>query len=128
MRRRSLAVLFALAACRVVPTVSFSPTNPPPHPTPPRAPESVEVFTDAPPTRPYVATGVMEVREREEDEGTDALLRTLREVAGEHGCDGAIVTGSADQKTRSAAAWASPHSMETAFTLHGVRATCIVYR
>src|SRR5206468_11088778 len=99
MRWWVVAAVVALVACEgaEVPVATFTPTNAPPRTPARRAPESIEVFTSGAPARPYVDIGFIEVKESDQNQGTDALFRAMRGVAGDRGCDGVIVLGSADE-------------------------------
>lgn len=114
---------FAVTGCGT--RVEYTPTNTPPRPLAPRAPESVEVITVSQPTRPFVEVAILEARQ-ESGFSTDAppdVVAKLRAEAGEHGCDAIVMTGSADEVQGNAM-----HGTGSEVTLKGYRATCIVYR
>jgi hypothetical protein len=75
--------------------VTMTPVNLPPHPMVPRSPESVEIFTSGPPAAPHVDVALLEVEQTHSynEQGTDLMIRRLREVAAAHGCDAVSLGG-----------------------------------
>src|SRR5579863_7942781 len=65
-----------------------NPLNAPPHPMTARTPDSVEVFTAGPPTRPRVDVAVLV------NNITTDPLGDLRRRAAALGCDGLVIDGS----------------------------------
>jgi len=67
--------------------------NNPPHPFRPRPPETVGMFSSAPPTRPHVDVALIESDEESENSfaSTAALLAKMRERAAELGCDALVI-------------------------------------
>jgi hypothetical protein len=66
----------------------FTPLRPPPHAVVARDPSQIEIFSSAPPTRPYVDVALLYVRAY----SFDAAITGFRNVAAAHGCD-AVVLG-----------------------------------
>jgi hypothetical protein len=110
----ALAVALALAGCRGTRT-QMTALNPAPRPLAPRLAADVEVFSSAPPTRPYVDVALLEAEQAKPSRAaTAALIAALRKRAAQHGCDAIVVLGLTSRDTE-------------AFTRKGVYATCVVY-
>ena len=75
--------------------VTETPINEAPRPLEPRPPESVEIFTSAPPARPHVDVMLLEVEQTHDvnDQGMDIMIARLRERAGQLGCDAVFIGG-----------------------------------
>jgi hypothetical protein len=108
-----------------------------------RSVSDVEVFTVTQPTRPFREAGIIESREASEwSGGVNEVMLELRHAAAARGCDGVIVTGSADDVVSHTTTHREPDftagtanpgfaGKETTRThvktLKGYRAVCIVY-
>jgi hypothetical protein len=106
-------------------TITFTPTNPAPHPLAARPPQTVEVYSTSQPPRPYVEVGLLEAQQSSAY-STDAppeVLQHLREEAARQGCDGVVLSGAND-----AVVGDSGRNGGYTRTLRGYRATCIVYQ
>ena len=114
-----LAVLLSVAACGT--TIDYMPINAPPRAMAPRAPESVEIFTDARPEKPFVDVGILEAQQQSSASQDNAatVLQKLRQAAADRGCDAVVLDGSNDKVVG---------DRTGTTTLKGYRATCIVYR
>jgi hypothetical protein len=86
----------------------------------PRPPETVEVYSSSPPTRPHVDVALFEVTQTEDltDRGTAFMIERLRERAGEMGCDAVLVGGMSEHE--------GSHSLFDSDS-RTLQATCIVY-
>jgi hypothetical protein len=102
-----LLLLFTVVGCGTLAT--DTPLNPAPHPLVARSPESVEIFSSAPPSREHQDVALIKVDQTEasDDDPRALMLRQLREHAAAMGCD-AVFLGAIEEATMSA--------------------TCIVYR
>lgn len=127
-----LFVLVVLAGCGT--TVSATMINQPPHPMRPRPAHTVELFTSAPPQRPYVDVAYLEA-EQDSDmsvDGTAEFFAKLRQRAGAMGCDGVVIGHPTNRVTSSVMELSNvltPNN-PTDFgpqNLRGLTATCIVY-
>jgi hypothetical protein len=105
-------------------SITYSPLNPAPHAMKKKPPHQVVMFVGKRPKRAYVEVGLLEAQQESVYSGDDreAIIRKMREDAGERGCDGLIVTGKEDSTTGS-------YSEGTGYTttLKGYQATCIVW-
>jgi hypothetical protein len=120
----SLAAL--LAGCGT--TIEYVPLNSPPHPLVMKAPEAVEMFTTAVPTKPYVEVGTIESRQQAySGDDTAAIYAKMREEAAARGCDGLVITGSNDATLVSGSTYNGSGSVSSR-TLKGYKATCIAYK
>src|SRR5262245_11769782 len=113
-----LAIAVCAAGCGT--SLQYAETNRPPHPMRPRIAASVEVFSSKLPEQPYVEVGIIEAHHQSNwaDDMPDMFAK-LREFAGEHGCDGVIMTGSNNAIIGG--------DKSPVATLKGYRATCIVF-
>jgi hypothetical protein len=118
----SISFLATLAACGTRLVVTN--TNTPPRAMTPRSPESVQVFSTSPPPAPYVEVALIEARQQSEYsvDRENVVIDKLRKKAGEMGCDGLVMTGSADSVVGS-----SDDKSGYVRTLKGYKATCIVF-
>jgi hypothetical protein len=82
-RLTCLALVVGCSGC----STQFVPTNPYPHALTPHSPESIEVFTSGPPTRPHVDVGIIHLWGM----GWDEYLRDLRDEAARRGCDAVVI-------------------------------------
>jgi hypothetical protein len=116
-----LLLMLALAGCGT--TVTAHMINPPPQPMRPRPAQEVQLFTSAPPARPYVDVAYLEAEQQSEMsfDDTQQFFTKLRERAGEMGCD-AVVIGS--PKNRQVGSLLSDNGRAS---VDGLTATCIVY-
>lgn len=81
--------------------LQYSALNPPPRPLSPRAPDSVEVFMSARPTRPFVDVGLFEIEQMTPGSGgTDAMIAKVRARAANLGCD-ALIIGEPSERVQS---------------------------
>lgn len=113
--------LTSLSGCGTA--ISFVPTNTAPRPMHPRAPQEVAVFSTLPP-RPYMEVALLEARQESGyslDSNEDVIAK-LRAAAAQHGCDGLLMTGSADSVVGS-----SNHGTGSVSTLKGYKASCLVW-
>jgi len=104
--------------------VTETPLNAAPRELTPRAPESVEVYSSAPPSRPHVDVALLEAEQSELGSGGGAVMvRRLRERAGKMGCDAVFISGISTRD-------GEPHGSDLYFLDPGsrsVHATCIAY-
>lgn len=86
-----------------------------------RTPESVELFTAGPPTRPYVEHGIIEGSQDTHlsADGTAEILASMRAMAGKCGCDALVLAGSANRD--------GIDFDGNVRTVQGLRGTCIVW-
>ena len=99
-------------------SVSYVPTNAPPHVMLARSPQSVDVFTTGGPSQPYAEVGIMEAREGWFSSFPE-MVQAMREAGAGQGCDGVIVTGSDQEITTS-----YDGTVDSTQLFHGA---CIVY-
>jgi len=91
----------------------------------PRAPEEVQVFSTAPPNRAYVEVGLLEAGQDSYNyASTEELIEKLRSYAGRKGCEGLIITGSAD---RVESQGKSPTGSTIVETKRGFKAACVMF-
>ncbi len=111
-----------LTACGT--TITYSQLNPAPHAMKKRPPHQVVLFVGKRPKRAYVEVGLLEAQQDSVYSADDreAILRKMREDAGERGCEGLIVTGKEDSTTGSVS-----DGQGYVTTLKGYQATCIVW-
>lgn len=104
--------------------VDYTPLRGPAGAMTPRSPSEVEVFLTQKPSRPYIEVGLLEARQESTMslDGQSGIIEELREEAAEIGCDGLIVTGSADEVT----GHVDQHGGYVT-ELKGYRAVCIVW-
>ncbi len=90
---RCLYVLLLLLACGCGTSVSYVPTNTVATQSSRLSPQQVEVYTTAPPQRPYTEVGYFEA-----EEGTfgtmEDTMNDLRREAARRGCHGLVVVNS----------------------------------
>jgi hypothetical protein len=90
-------VLFSfLLATACTTTTHLVPTNPPPRPMAPRAPETVEVYVGARPARPFVEIGILDDRRGifvvdPSSRSWPEFIRHARESGARIGCDAVIL-------------------------------------
>ena len=120
----SLQVIL-IAACGSTSTYVETGT-PRPSPRPTSSASDVDVFTATRPTRPFREAGMIETRQSSafSTDNADDVVRDLRREAAAQGCDGVILTGSADEVVGGVNAATGASNVTT---LKGYRATCIVY-
>jgi len=115
-----------LAGCGT--TIEFVPLNSPPHPLAMKAPEAVELFTTATPSKPYVEVGTIESRQQAySGDDTATIYAKMRAEAGMRGCDGLVIIGSNDATLVTGSTYNGSGSVSSR-TLKGYRATCIAYK
>ena len=103
---------------------NYTPTNTPPQPMQPRAPETVEVFTASEPRRAFVEVGIVHAQQKSafSTHSEPQVIARLREEAARHGCDGVIIAGA-----HNATVGSSFDGSGGTSTLTGYRGACIVY-
>ncbi len=79
--------------CGASTSVQTTALHQPPRPLVPRRPEAIEIFSKGPPAEPHVDVALFAVeRTRGLDApGTDSMIWSLRERAGEIGCDAVVL-------------------------------------
>jgi hypothetical protein len=114
------ALALSSVACGV--SIEQTPLNPSPRPLKPKSPEDVELFTSARPTRPYRDIMLLQMEEATvyASKSEAEILRRLRTMAANRGCDGIVVLGQSGNVQ-------SGIDGDYARTLRGLRATCFVY-
>jgi hypothetical protein len=118
-----LCVTFAWgqAAC-LKSSVETTQLNAPPRALTPRAPESIEVYSSAPPTRPHVDIALLRANLiNYSDANTPKMVRSLLEEASKLGCDAIFISGSAERQ----GAFTDLQLLDV--PSHGLLATCIAY-
>src|SRR6185436_1311871 len=89
-------------------------------------PSRVEVFASGPPSAPHDDIAILRVEQTHglNEQGTDLMIRRLRERASEAGCDAIVLGGFADHDGQPlGSGWELLDPGSTTLT-----ATCIVYR
>jgi hypothetical protein len=120
-----LGAAAALAGCGT--NIDYIPLNTPPHPMPPRSPESVELFTTSPPQRPYVEVGAIESQQQSmSTDNVEDIYAKMRIAAADRGCDGLVIVASNDS-TQVSGSTTHGNGSVSSRTLKGYRATCIVF-
>lgn len=110
------AIAMMTAGCGVKTT--YVPTNPSPRPMAARPASQVAVFTTKLPQRPYTEVGILEAQAENQFIEMPELIRTLRDKAGEIGCDAIIMTTASNEVV------GGKHGVATH---KGHRATCVVF-
>lgn len=98
--------------------------NPPPHVMVSRPPDSVEIFTSAPPRdRPFVDVAFLEAEQESgySVDGMEQFFAKLRGRAAAMGCDGLVFGNTTN-------AVSVGIDLKTPMNKKGIVATCIVYR
>lgn len=139
----SRCVLAVVCAAGCGTSIGVTPLNPSPRPLVARSAAEVEVFLDATPPRPYVDVAVIEAEQSSELSSDEApqFIAKMRAEAASMGCDGLRINGATSRDTVS---WSdithdaidlvskqpvpTPETYGEPVTLHGMVATCIVYR
>lgn len=126
LRIVAVTVVLALAGCGV--NAEYVQTARSPHPMRPKASAGdVQVWFGQKPERQFVEVGLIEVQqEKMNDASAEELVSMMREVAGEKGCDGIVMTGANDGVASTGLSSGGAGSVEV-HTLKGYRATCIVF-
>ena len=103
--------------------------NPLPHAVKTKNPDDVTVFVSNSPSKEYVEVGLIEAQQQSAYSNDDkpAIIRQMREEAGRQGCDGLVVVGANDETRVSGSSYRGTGRVSSV-TLHGYRATCIVYQ
>jgi hypothetical protein len=123
MRTLALAMTISFLALGCAgTTVTATTVNPAPRAATPRRAECVEIFASGPPAAPHVDVALLEVEQTNEPVGsaTQDMVRSVRERAGQMGCD-AVHLGER-QELSNRVDLLVPHARRR------MRATCIVYR
>lgn len=109
-------------------SISFTETNTPPSGMAPKAASDVQVFSTAPPDRPYMEVGLLKAQQQSSYslDGDSAILNKLRQAAAERGCDAIMITGESDAVVGSSSTHKGSGSGSVT-TLDGVAATCLVW-
>lgn len=83
-----------------------------------RRAEAVELYSSQSPIRQHVDVALLEVTQTEDfnEQGTDLMIRKMRETAGEMGCDAIVIGGRSER---------GPGKFSSAS--HSMQATCVVY-
>ena len=129
MKRIGSLLLLAAALSGCGTRIAYLPTNTPPRTLQPRNADSVQVFSVAPPDRPFVEVGIIETQQ-ESMYSTDSELivfSRLREEAARQGCDGLVVLGSNDG-VQVVGSYGRYGGTTSGRTLKGYRGTCIVWK
>lgn len=136
-RSNTLCLLLALicvlevVACRSRST--YIDTGMPPSNVNKRSHSQVKIFTVTKPTRPFREAGIVEARQSSALTNENDVIKELRQAAADRGCDGVIITGSADEVVGGTTVRTGGISPKTTTvnssttTLKGYRGTCIVY-
>jgi hypothetical protein len=96
--------------------------NSPPRALAPRAPDSIEVYSSAPPTRPHVDVALLRANQGNYgDVDTPAMVRSLALQAGKMGCDAIFISGAAQREGLSG----DLHVLDPGS--QGMLATCLAY-
>jgi hypothetical protein len=104
-------------------SIDYVPLNTPPRALAERSPDAVEMFTTAPPKRPYVEVGTIKsLQQAYSSDTTEAIYAKMRAEAGKRGCDGLVILGSNNLTVVS-----GNSTSVSSRTLEGYRASCIVY-
>jgi len=106
-------------------SIEYMPLNAPPRPMSARPIDTVEVFTTQRPSRPFVEVGMLEARQASaySVDSSSKVLRELVNAAARRGCDAVVLMGSSDSVVGSSNQYGG-----SVKTLHGYRATCVVYQ
>ena len=114
-----------LAGCGT--SIQATQLNAAPRPMSPRPAASVELFTTARPTQPYVDVALIEAEQSSSYSGHDTpeMLAELRVRAGDMGCDAIIFNGMSSRGPGIGAAERLVNNQPT--DRKGVYATCIMY-
>lgn len=113
-----LGVACLLVGCGNV--VSTTQLNAPPRPMSTRTPESVEVYSSTPPTRPHVDVALLQVEDLSgAGTQTPKLVAMLVQQAAERGCDALFISGMSERSPNRHALFDSGSQ--------SVYGTCIAY-
>lgn len=142
-RSAMVAIVSSFVATSCGTSIGVTPLNASPRPLQARAPADVEVFATALPPHPYVDVAQLEAEQTSElsGDGHEQFVAKLRVQAAEIGCDG-IILGQPTAREESSLSDAvhdlsdatskrprpKPENYGQPVTLHGLTATCIVYR
>jgi hypothetical protein len=120
----AIVLILAVSAAGCGTQVQYLATNPPPHAMTPLAAESVHVYTAGAPDRAFYEVGILTARQSSDFSADEMpqIIQEMRRVAGEQGCEGIIITESADQVVPT-----GDTNNPGVTTLEGYRAACIVY-
>ncbi len=91
-----MVALMDLAGCTSV-SVNYSALNSPPRPLQMTAPDKVELFTTARPSRKYVEVGTM-TADHDSIASNEDMFKAMREEAAKRGCDGLVITQRASMR------------------------------
>jgi hypothetical protein len=117
-----LLALLALVGCGT--TVRTIMINQPPRPMQPRPVEEVQLFTSAPPTRPYIDVAYLEAEQDSEwsSDETPVFFTKLRERAANLGCDAVVIGNPTHRDKPGLGMHEDGRNMVT-----GQTATCVMY-
>jgi hypothetical protein len=89
----TLFCAFAAVGCGTFVTPTYLSDTP--YATAPRAPRAVRIYASGPPARPHTDLALLRVDQTSglNAQGTDVMLKRLREQAGAMGCDGVVLLG-----------------------------------
>jgi len=87
-RGAALVFVVLLSGCSL--SVQFTPLNQPPHAIAPKPASAVDVMT-APPGRPYVEIGTLNVIGNDFAAPADEVIAEMRQEAANRGCDAVLV-------------------------------------
>lgn len=91
---RRAAVLFTLTLAACAPQTEYVRTNAPPRPMVARPVDSVAIFTNVPPEKPFAEVGIVTSRANTSPPQSKAtLIEAVRAKAAAQGCDGLILAG-----------------------------------
>jgi len=92
MRRATAFAVLALAAC--APQTEYVRTNAPPRPMLARPVDSVAIFSNVAPEKPFVEVGIVTSRANTSPpQSKAALIEAVRAKAAAQGCEGLILAG-----------------------------------
>jgi hypothetical protein len=127
MLARMMVVAGLLAGCGT--RITYTEVASPPRPMSPKSADEVQVFSTAPPDRPYVEVGLIEAQQASEYslDNESSVIAKLRAAAAERGCDAIMLTGQADSIVGSSSVSRGSGSGSVG-TLEGYSATCLVWQ
>ena len=94
---RMIWPILALGACAYGAPVDTTPLNSAPRGLTARPPQSVEVYSSSPPSRPHVDVALLRVEEGGFSGTPGHLVQALLEKAAELGCDALYISGASER-------------------------------